>query len=230
MIRSIHVLFWLVGLSRQVLAQTKSSPIPPRPNETHLDLAIERSENGTWRPLSPQTVLDNGNEIRFRLRTSFPGYLYAYYRSSDGDAEWLYPSPGSDQSNRIEGGTDYAVPAGSTFYVVRGKPGFDLIYWLISPAPFPALNWRPRIDDGPVPRTMVPRCREYVRVGQACMDDHAGAAQIAKASELIPHSEASPPSTLKPRELRLTSEAEGTRIESKNGPGLIVYEFRVAHR
>lgn len=61
----------------------------------------------------------------------------------------------------------------------------------------------------------------------ACLDDRAGAASVAKASELVPRD--LPAGTLKARELRLQTAGETTRIEAVDGPGLFVYEFRVAH-
>jgi hypothetical protein len=62
------------------------------------------------------------------------------------------------------------------------------------------------------------------------LDDRAGAAHIARSSAVIPRSNNSSPGTLKARELRLQAIGETTRVESAEGPGLFVYEFRIAHR
>ena len=82
---------------------------------------MERSVEKQWKALDPQTVLDNGDSLRFRLQASFPGYLYAYYRGSGGEAEWLYPSPASPSNNRIESGATYLIPSTKLLELSDGR-------------------------------------------------------------------------------------------------------------
>jgi uncharacterized protein DUF4384 len=202
----------------------KQPPSAPRASDrAHLDLVMERSEEKQWKALDPQTVLDNGNSLRFRLQASFSGYLYAYYRGSGGEAEWLYPSPVSTSNNRIESGATYLIPSSTTSYTVSGKPGFDVVYWLISPKPLSGGERMPPRDDERVPRTMIPRCREDVTDRTACLDGRAGAVRAAQFPD-------SGRSGLRARELRLNATGETTHIEAIDGLGVFVYEFRIAHR
>src|SRR5580700_8805227 len=108
-----------------VLAAQNQSATSARPSD-RLDLVMERSEEKQWKALDPQTVLSNGDSLRFRLQASFSGYLYVYYRGSGGEAEWLYPSATSTSSNRIESGATYLIPSNTASYTVSGKPGFDV--------------------------------------------------------------------------------------------------------
>jgi hypothetical protein len=196
--------------------------LPARPPD-RLDLVMERSEEKQWKALDPHTVLNNGDSLRFRLQASFSGYLYVYYRGSGGEAEWLYPSPASTTSNRIESGATYLIPSSTSSYTVSGNPGFDIVYWLLSPKPFSGGERTPPRDDERVPRTMIPRCREDVAERTACLDGRAGAVRASPLPD-------SAPSGLRARELRMTATGETTRIEAVDGLGLFVYEFRVAHR
>jgi hypothetical protein len=188
-----------------------------------LDLVMERSEAKQWKALDPQTVLDNGDALRFRLQASFSGYLYAYYRGSGGEAEWLYPSPGSTASNRIEGGATYLIPSSTTSYTVSGKPGFDVVYWLLSPKPLSGGEKTPPRDDDRVPRTMIPRCPEDTGAKTSCLDGRAGVARSAALPD-------SAPPGMKARELKLSAAGETTHIEAVDDLGIFVYEFRIAHR
>jgi|SRR5579863_3042629 uncharacterized protein DUF4384 len=217
------ILMSLLCVDASVWAQ-KQPPAPARAGDrAYLDLVMERFENKQWKALDPQTVLDNGDSVRFRLQASFSGYLYAYYRGSAGEAEWLYPTPGSTDNNRIEGGGTYMIPSTTASYTVAGKAGFDVVYWLISPRPLAGGERVPPREDERVPRTMVPRCRDAVPERTACLDGRAGAVSATQAPD-------SGPSGLKARELRLSTAGETTHIEAADGAGLFVYEFRIAHR
>ena len=212
---------WTIVAVCAVQAQTARSVSTSPEDRPHLSLVVERLEDGKWRPLNPQTVLDHGNAIRFQLLTSFSGYLYAYYRGSDGEAEWIYPSPGKETDNRIEAGGSYLIPSASASYIVSGKPGFDTVYWMVSPKSLSGTNDRRPSPppEGPVKRTIVPMCRADLPGG--CFDDRAGAVTVPSAPIA---------GTLKPREIHLATTGDTTRIEALDGPGLFVYEFLVAHR
>ncbi len=139
--------FASVGIHIAGCAMLLSAQSAPRAES--LELIMERSQGDQWKAVNPQTVLDNGNSIRFRLKSSFSGYLYVYYRGSGGEAGWLYPSDISSVNNRIESGVPRLIPSGSTSYGVAGKPGFDTVYWLVSPRPLAAPDLHPPADEGP---------------------------------------------------------------------------------
>jgi len=185
----------------------------PQTASDQIEIVMERSENRQWKALDSHTVVDSGDSVRFRLQASFSGYLYVFYRGSGGESAWLYPS--GTASNWIEKGTVYWIPSPSASYRVLGRPGFDVIYWLISAKSLPDREQLPAREDR-VERTMVPRCPE-IEERAPCVDSRAGVSQ----SHL---------SGLRPREIRIEAQGETTRIAAGGQPGVLVYEFRLAHR
>jgi hypothetical protein len=195
-----------------------------------LDVVLERLEAGRWKDVNPQTVLEHGDAIRFRLSPSFPGYLYAYNRGSDGSTEMLFPLASSTSSNRMEPGASYRVPSGSAqTYTVEGKPGFDVVYFMVSPVSLGERKFPTSYDDFQV-RTMVPRCKEDQPIN-ACLDPRAGAHAVTmSAPDTKDGAAKKDANTLKARELRLSTTGETSRVETLEGQGLFVYEFRLAHK
>jgi len=222
---SMVVTLLLAGWAPVLAGQDGPAPLSQKGDHQHVELVMERLEGGRWKALNPTTVLDRGDSVRFRLQASFPGYLYAYSISSKGEGEWLYPAPNSPAANRIREEVPYVIPSTTQSYTVEGDPGFDLIYWLISPKPISGERWVPSSDGPPVPKTIVPRCREDIDTAIACLDPRAGARQLPPAQTGW-----SGTGDLRPRELRLSPAHESTRIEATRGPGLFVYQFWIAHR
>ncbi len=193
----------------------------------HLDVVLERLESGRWQDVPPQTVLNHGDEIRFRLTPSFPGFLYVYNKGSDGSSEMLFPLANSNASNKMDPGASYHVPSGSAqTYTVEGKPGFDVVYFLVSPSPIGERKFPTSYDEFQI-RTMVPRCKEDQPVN-ACLDPRAGAHSVSMAAPEAGQKPAE--GTLKPRELRLSTTGDTSRVETLEGQGLFIYEFRLAHK
>ena len=193
----------------------------------HLDVVLERLESGRWHDVPPQTVLNHGDAIRFRLSPSFAGYLYVYNKGSDGSNEMLFPLANSTAINKMEPGASYHVPSGSAqTYTVEGKPGFDVVYFLVSPSAIGERKFPAAYDEFQV-RTMVPRCKEDQPIN-ACLDPRAGAHSITMAAPEAGQKPAE--GTLKPRELRLSTTGDTSRVETLEGQGLFIYEFRLAHK
>jgi hypothetical protein len=184
-----------------------------------LEVALERREAGQWTTLDPRTVLRSGDPIRFRFQTPFAGFLYVYYRGSDGETGWLFPTAEAGMENRVEAGRAYLIPPGPGHFEIAGPPGFDSVYWLLSPkgltdrpAPPPAVD---------APRTLIPRCRDAlqpkppVTAERACLDDRAGARVVE---------------TLRPREIRMSGSGTTRITPEKPGAVPVLYEFRLAHQ
>jgi len=202
------------------------------PSGVHLDVVLEKLDHGTWKDVSPLTVLQQGEQIRFRLSPSFPGYLYAYNRGSDGTTEMLFPLASSTASNKMDPGASYHVPSGSAqSYTVEGKPGFDVVYFMVSPVSLGERKFPTSYDDFQV-RTMVPRCKEDQPVN-SCLDPRAGAHSVTMSAPGLTQKDGAQKqeaNTLKARELRLSTTGETSRVETLEGQGLFVYEFRLAHK
>lgn len=191
-----------------------------------VSVALERQEGGGWKTIDPQTVLDAGTAIRFRVKVQPGGYLYVFYRGAEGESEWLFPKPESGLDHRLEAGQEYFVPAQGSF-TVDGPPGFDVTYWLLTPAPLPGglppIGTPPRGSD---PRELKPRCREVLEKAP-CRDDRAGAAAAADIAAVLPSLK--PFSALRPRGIRVTGGGQETQVRSRGGEP-VLYEFRIAHR
>jgi hypothetical protein len=185
-----------------------------------LEVVLERRDGEQWIALDPRTVLRSGDPIRFRFQTTFAGFLSVYYRGSDGETDWLFPTAEAGTDNRVEAGRAYLIPPGPGFFEISGPPGFDSVYWLLSPKPLGERPALPQAAD--TPRTMIPHCRDALQPKpaapgdqRACLDDRAG----ARAGE-----------TLRPREIRLSGSGATKITPAQQGTVPVLYEFRLAHQ
>jgi hypothetical protein len=191
-----------------------------------VQVSLERKEGNVWKAMDPRVVLNNGDRIRFKFETSYPGFLYVYNKSTDGSTEKLFPAAaGSD--NRVAPGKPYMIPSGDGSFIIDGPPGFDVSYWIVSPEPLPRI---PMFDDAPkvanLPSTLIPRCKEglVARGGSGgCLDERAGPQAVQNPGKIVPKGE----STLKARSIRPDGETKIAAPASKQAP--LVYEFRIAH-
>jgi hypothetical protein len=95
------------------------------------------------------------------------------------------------------------VPPDPASFTIGGPPGLDVLYWILSPKQVPLEALVPASERKPA-KTLIPRCRET----DPCTDDRAGLAKM------------------RARELKVDS---GSGTPERN-IGVIVYEFRLAHR
>lgn len=196
--------------------------------ENVFQVGLEQRREGRWRRVGAQTVFHKGDEIRFRFRTSLGGYLYVLNLSSDGQSTWLFPHPERGERSRVEPGPESVVPNAKGNFVVAGKPGFDITYWIESPVPIDTSE-----VEGPAPgsqpSTLVPRCREEVLHARGlCEDERAGPQPLTSPEQSPVHLPDN--TTLVARDLKFHTEAGSTSISApKTEGGVIVYEFRIAH-
>jgi len=103
------------------------------PGAHRMEIALERLDNGSgtaWtRPGDGA-----GDRVRFRFNTNFDGYLYVMNQSTSGKCEQLFPREETGQDNRVVAGSDYSVPSTSSVFRIAGPAGFEIVYWLITPA------------------------------------------------------------------------------------------------
>jgi len=186
--------------------------------KSYVQVTLERQEGSDWRPVDPRTILQPKDKIRFRFATSFPGYLYVFNRSSDGNTEKLYPNE-ELANNRVEPGQSYVLPSQAGNYVVDGPPGYDITHWIVTPEPLTTLPSTSEMPRSEIVNTMIPRCREggLRPRGGGCLDDRAGP---------------QPPkdSPLKARNIRIDKGSDARISAPTAKPGPIIYEFRVAHQ
>jgi hypothetical protein len=211
-----------VLLLAPVLAAQSSGTLEPG----RIEVVLERNDGSQWSAVDARTVLNSGDRIRFRFKSTLPGWLYVHYAGSGGETGLLLPQK-NEIGHRILGGETYQVPAGAGSFTVAGPPGFDVLYWVLSPKPVPAESLLPPSAKR-APRTLIPRCRGQLSGGteSACLDDRAGPAAV-EASQLAPLRR----SSLRARELRIGTESGVSTIEpADRSAGIIIYEFRLAHR
>jgi hypothetical protein len=215
------------GLALAALALAQNPPSTE--SDSSVEVRLELRKDGDWQPAESTAVFHANDEIRFRFRTSFPGYLYVLNRGSTGETDWLYPLPDQGQTSRVEPGPVYLIPGTRGSFVVSGTPGFDLTYWVVSPSP---IDTRSPAMPAPAsqPSTLIPRCREQVLKARGlCVDERAGPRPLSKPDQVPPELRGG--AQLAARDLKFRAEGGQTRISAKVSPtGVIVYEFRIAHR
>src|SRR5579862_3767477 len=140
-----------------------------------VEIVLERLDKDTWRTVDPGLVLDQGDRVRFKVRTNFEGYLYVTNQGTGGTYDQLFPRQDTGQNNRILASREYQVPATTGAFRMAGPPGHDIVYWLVTPG---------RVTEGmPVNRlpavksatpNLMPRCDDTIlRARGECVDSSA---------------------------------------------------------
>ena len=200
-----------------------------------MEITLEQQEGTGWKAVNPGLVLQQNDRVRFRFRTNFDGYLYVMNHSTSGKYEQLFPREETGQDNRITSGREYAVPATKTLFRIAGPPGYETIYWLVSPvalnesgpkyAPLPP----PPPPDKRLPQNLLPRCDDEIfRARGECVDSAAGP-QAVKPGSLPGNLSAT--GAVTPRDL-LFMRKENTAVVASPAPliGPVIYQFRLAHK
>lgn len=191
--------------------------------KSEVTISLERMESGgAWKALDPRTVLQKNDRVRFRMETSFGGYLFVNNLGSDGAMERVFPPQGTGADNRVEPGKTYILPSAEGSFLIDGPPGFDITYWVITPGGGvpQAIPDAPRTSNV---NTLIPRCKEGTLAARGnCIDDRAGPQRTTQQ----------PQGGLRARSLKIDrGKDQSTKITgggSANAP--MVYEFRIAHQ
>ncbi len=78
-------------LTGYLLASCQAADVPSR----SVDVAVERINNGAWTGVDLQNVFRPDDQIRFRFRANFGGFLYVLNLTSRGEYLWLFPAGGN---------------------------------------------------------------------------------------------------------------------------------------
>ena len=197
-----------------------------------IKLSVDRQESGGWKTVDSALVFAPGDKLRFRVTSTFAGFLYVMNHGTSGAYELLFPRADTGVDNSIEARKEYIVPAAQGSFKVTGPQGQDIVYWVISPLKL-GNEVRPLPPPPPsagLPLSFRPRCDDQIFKSRGdCVDTSAGVKPL-KEGEAVPKnldSIAAPT----PRELLFIQEAGGTVVSSPaplTGP--VVYELRLAHR
>lgn len=198
-----------------------------------MEIILERHDAAGWHTIDPGLVLAQGDQVRFRFRTNFDGYLYVTNQNSSGVYQQLFPRLETGQDNQIIANRDYQVPATSTAFTIAGPAGYETVYWLVTPGRLS--DAAPRFTPVPsdyktTPQVLTPRCDDTIwRSRGDCIDHAAGPTLVPRDVEL--------PQTLAQaagqtdRDLVFSRQKDKAVISSPaplSGP--VIYEFRLAHR
>lgn len=213
---------------------SRSASLVQGPNR--MELTLERKTAAGWRVVDPGYIFQKNDNLRFRFKTNFAGYLYVMNHGTSGTYAKLFPREDTGVENLVEAGRDYLVPATEGSFRVDGPAGYDVLYWVITPLES-NVHESSRYEPLPAPpppgaakSSLRPRCDDTIlRARGECLDSAAGAQPVASGGRL--------PSNLKsvPREssrqlvfLRHDEQSVVSSPSPLSGP--VVYEFRLAHR
>lgn len=205
---------------------------------SRMEIQLEKRDGRRVLSVDPGFVFARHDQLRFRFKSNFDGYLYVMNRGTAGAFSLLFPKDESGTDNRIESGKSYLLPATTGgWYGVEGPPGHDIVYFLISPAPFTSgetgggapFPIPPLPQAAAPPEGMMPRCNDAIFKARGdCVDTTAGPKPVLDR-EAVPGNLPGVPVT--PRDLYFMKKEKSTVIGSPvplTGP--VLYEFRVAHK
>ena len=208
---------------RRFLLAVVLAPIALLAQTQTIEVSLERHQSGVWKSIDPGLVLDQGDLLRFRFRTSFSGYLYVINSGTSGTQSLLFPADGTGRNNRVQAGKEYFVPSTDASFKVAGPAGHDIVYWMVSPVPLEsspaAMLGQPEARPS---GKLIPRCDDSIfRARGLCIDSSAGPRNVG--NEELPN--------MTKRELQIVQDRDKSRVSSPSGlTGPVIYEFRVAHR
>ncbi len=200
---------------------------------SRISVTVERREGQDWKPAPSGLVFKKNDHLRFRVRTNFDGYLYVMNYGTSGQYTKLFPREETGTQNRVRAGVDYFVPATEASFRIDGPPGFDVVYWMVSPLNLgdggSAYVPLPPPPSNPVPQNMKPRCDESIlRARSVCIDSSAGPKSITQ-EEKLPENLAPIPRA-RSRDVVISTQGQSTSISSPERlDGPVLYKFLVAH-
>ena len=201
-----------------------------------MEITLERYEGGQWKVIDPGLVLEKGDRVRFRFQANFNGYLYVMNQGTSGRYDLLFPREETGRQNRIEAGREYRVPATEAWFRIDGPPGYDIVYWLVTPMTLGGesgsayMPLPPPPEKAPPPAHLLPRCDDSIfRARGICVDSSAGPRSVGDAADLPKN--LSGVHDVTSRELVIMRKKDSSLISapvSLTGP--ILYQFRLAHK
>jgi len=202
-----------------------------------IDITVERNDGHAWTAVPPGFVFKKGDHLRFQFRANFDGYLYVMNYGTSGQYTSLFPREETGTENRVKGGANYSVPATGASFKIDGPPGFDAVYWVMSPLPLgnphsssgSYVPLPPPPPGGGAPQNMKPRCDDTMLHARGlCIDSSAGPKTISP-DEKLPEN-LSGFSRAQSRDIVILNQQQGTSIASPTPiDGPVLYKFLVAH-
>jgi len=228
-----------------IVAAQGTGSVPARTlsqGNQRIEIVLERSGGSGWHAVDPQMVFLTKERVRFRFRTNFDGYLYVLNRESSGGFALIFPASGAGNDNRVQANHDYMLPREAGSFEIAGRPGYDVLYWVVSPvaldpsssatapAPVPApQRSRPQVLPPANPKNLIPRCDDGIlRARGDCVDLNAGPRSVGEQTVVPDQWQIS---KLQSRDLVFIREEKQAVVQS-NAPITepVIYEYRIAHK
>jgi len=238
---------WRVGwswLPAGVLAAALGALLPGQTQSVsqgphRLEITLEKREGAEWRAVDPRLVFQPEDQVRFRARTNFAGYLYVMNHSTSGQYTTLFPGEETGRQNQVAPGRDYLVPATQGSFRITGPPGHEIVYWLFTPVELGAGGEGGKPDYVPLPPppkqkqpppNLVPRCDETIlRARGDCVDIQAGPKPLPEGRRR-PENLAGAVGAAS-RDLVFVRRQNASVIAAPATlAGPVIFEFRLAHR
>lgn len=196
-----------------------------------LTIQLEQFRGGKVVPVRPDHVFAADDYLRFRLQTRSHAYLYVVDQGSSGMTSVLFPSAATQASNEVGNEPEAFVPSPQDgWFQVGGPPGFDTVYFLLSPTPTTVSeNGSGASDKTQPPSNLMPRCNDAIFQARGeCVDSNAGPTPLPRGATLPPQITTAAPQAS--RDLFLTDEKTGTVRPPAAITAPTVYAFRIAHK
>ena len=217
----------LLGASATLWAQS-SAPAKVQPA---LQITLEKKlPDGKIQTMASDHVFDTGDVVHFRVQSEFDGYLYVMDQGTSGRFTTVFPTSEAGADNRVRKGQSFSIPAADgSWYEIGGPPGFDVLYFLLSPEPLSSPSAGSFSAPGPV-SSLVPRCNDAVfRARGECTDVTAGPAALPKDAPLP--APLAPMAGMATRDITIVQKKDGVTVAAKgNTSAPVIYTFRMAHK
>jgi hypothetical protein len=206
-------------------------PAAPAPAASSgLQITLERKmPDGKVQSVDSDHVFEPGDIVHFRVRSDFDGFLYVMDQGTSGKYATVFPSGDAGADNRVRQGQMFSIPTGETsWFEIGGPAGFDIVYFLLSPAALANPAAASFAAPGPV-GTLMPRCNDAVfKARGECTDINAGPAPLPRKAPL--------PAPLAPmagsasRDIKVVKKQDGVQVAAAgNTTSPLIYTFRLAH-
>jgi hypothetical protein len=219
------------GVQPGVPAAQPGAPSKVLLTQPSLQISLERKlPDGKIQSAASDHVFDPGDWVHFRVESEFDGYLYVMDQGSSGRFTTVFPTAEAGSDNRVHQGQAFSIPAqDGSWYEISGPPGFDVLYFLLSPDVLTAPSASSFAMPGPV-SSLKPRCNDQIfRARGECTDVTAGPAALPKGAPLPAPLE--PVAGLASRDITIVKKKDGVTVGSKgNTSAPVIYTFRLAHQ
>jgi len=210
----------------QAGSSSKTPATPPA-----LEISMERKlPDGKVEAMASDHVFDTGDVVHFRLESEFDGYLYVMDQGSSGRFTLVFPTADAGADNRVHQGQMFSIPAqNESWYEISGPPGFDVLYFLLSPEALSAPTAASFAAPGPV-SSLKPRCNDAVfRARGECTDSNAGPQPLPRGAPLP--APLAPLAGMASRDITIVKKKDSVTVGSKgNATAPVIYMFRMAHQ